>query len=331
MGMSASQGRMLSLTARRNNDEYQGQQINQQRTTLASQSSNMNTQLLSMKVPTPPSSGDFSKTVYTFSKGDGTTSTIDSLVANTTPVNSYTVKYSTIKSESGTAYIPSTNYGVSSNRTQTGTDPATGNPVYSYAVGGVTLKTLNPSSASDAAALANLRSVSPSTDANESFFGADTDNNGSYDLYCSAEELANGAWVNDSATVNKYLIGEHQVNTENTGIAYLQSDASSGRLTSIALVDSNGTTGAYTALTTTTKTDNTAYDDAMNQYEYDKAQYEKMMSDINAKLEIIQQQDKSLELKLNALDADQKAISTEQDAVKKVVDKNIESTFKTFG
>ncbi len=55
------------------------------------------------------------------------------------------------------------------------------------------------------------------------------------------------------------------------------------------------------------------------------------MEDINAKLDIVQQHDKSLELKLKALDTEQDAISNEMDAVKKVVDKNVEGTFKTFG
>ena len=39
MGLSASQARLLSLTARQSNLEYEGQQINQQRTTLSNESS----------------------------------------------------------------------------------------------------------------------------------------------------------------------------------------------------------------------------------------------------------------------------------------------------
>ena len=54
------------------------------------------------------------------------------------------------------------------------------------------------------------------------------------------------------------------------------------------------------------------------------------MAQINAKTEVLQQQDKTLELRLNQLDTEQSAISTEMDAVKKVIDKNVESTFKTF-
>ena len=66
MGMSASQARFLELTARKSNVEYQGQQINQQRTALANESANIYTQLNKMEVPTPPVVSDFYKTVYSF-------------------------------------------------------------------------------------------------------------------------------------------------------------------------------------------------------------------------------------------------------------------------
>ena len=68
----------------------------------------------------------------------------------------------------------------------------------------------------------------------------------------------------------------------------------------------------------------------MNQYYYDKAQYDKQIQEVNAKIEIIQIQDKNLELKLKQLDTEENAISTELDAVKKVISKNVESSFKTF-
>ena len=55
------------------------------------------------------------------------------------------------------------------------------------------------------------------------------------------------------------------------------------------------------------------------------------MTEINAKIEIVQVQDKNLELRLKQLDTEQKAITQEMDAVQKVVEKNVESTFKTFG
>lgn len=91
----------------------------------------------------------------------------------------------------------------------------------------------------------------------------------------------------------------------------------------------NGVGTTYT-LTTTTESDDAAYNQAMNQYYYDKAQYDQMVQNVNAKIQIIQVQDKNLELKLKQLDTEQNAIQTEMDAVKKVISKNVESSFKTF-
>lgn len=66
MGMAASQARFLNLTARKTNIEYQGQQINQQRTELSNQSANLYNQMLQLQVPTPPNSNEFTKIQYTF-------------------------------------------------------------------------------------------------------------------------------------------------------------------------------------------------------------------------------------------------------------------------
>ena len=79
-----------------------------------------------------------------------------------------------------------------------------------------------------------------------------------------------------------------------------------------------------------TVTDDDAYQDAMNQYYYDNAVYDKTVQDINAQTSIIQQEDLQLELRLKQLDTEQSALSTEMEAVKKVVDDNVESSFKTF-
>lgn len=46
---------------------------------------------------------------------------------------------------------------------------------------------------------------------------------------------------------------------------------------------------------------------------------------------IFQSQDKDLELKMKQLDTEHNALQTEMDSVKKVIEKNIESSFKTFG
>ena len=90
MGMSASQARFLSLTARKTNVEYEGQQINQQRTTLSNESSSYYSRLTNMDVPTPPSSSDYTKISYTFTDGSET-NTINSLIA--TKDGSYILNY----------------------------------------------------------------------------------------------------------------------------------------------------------------------------------------------------------------------------------------------
>ena len=100
----------------------------------------------------------------------------------------------------------------------------------------------------------------------------------------------------------------------------------SGRPQSIRFEDSSATF----ALSTETKTDENAYNDAMNQYNYEMQVYEKKIADINAKTEKIHEQDRTLELRLKQLDTEQEALQTEMESVKKVIDKNIESTFKTF-
>ena len=72
MGMAASQARYLALTARKTNCEYEGQQINQARTALANQSSELWNKLYDMTVPTAPSSNDYTTTQYSFKNGDST-------------------------------------------------------------------------------------------------------------------------------------------------------------------------------------------------------------------------------------------------------------------
>ena len=72
MGMAASQARYLTLTARKTNTEYEGQQINQARVALANQSADLFNQMLSMEVPKCPDSTDFTTIQYSWSDGINT-------------------------------------------------------------------------------------------------------------------------------------------------------------------------------------------------------------------------------------------------------------------
>ena len=65
MGMSASQARLIALTARMSDTEYEAQQINQQRLTLSNKMNEVYEAMCNMEVPTPPSKIDFKKESYT--------------------------------------------------------------------------------------------------------------------------------------------------------------------------------------------------------------------------------------------------------------------------
>ncbi len=112
---------------------------------------------------------------------------------------------------------------------------------------------------------------------------------------------------------------------EETLKALLETDGS-GRFSSVKFEDDSV---VYT-LNTEAITDEDAYQNAMNQYYYKQQVYDKAIADINAKTELIQAQDRTLELRLKQLDTEQNALQTEMEAVKKVISKNVESTFKTF-
>ena len=128
MGMSASQARFLSLTARKTNTEYEGQQINQQRTALSNESSNYYSQLTSMTVPTPPNSADYTKVTYTFVNGTEK-NTITSLIATDKTATSgvYKINY--------TQEIPGDSMVVNGTSQVTAKLDASGKPTGEYYIG----------------------------------------------------------------------------------------------------------------------------------------------------------------------------------------------------
>lgn len=113
---------------------------------------------------------------------------------------------------------------------------------------------------------------------------------------------------------------------EETRKALLETDGA-GRFSTIKFENDSV---VYT-LSVETITDDAAFEDAMNKYYYDQDVYDKAVTDINAKTEIIQAQDRELELRLEQLNTEQSALQNEMEAVKKIVDKSVEHGFKTFG
>lgn len=438
MGLSASQARLLSLTARQSNLEYEGQQINQQRTTLSNESSNYYNSLLEMEVPVPPSSNDYTKIVYSFTIG-GNKATIDETLpqedgnGNTTYIVSYTTELSTIGVQENTSYktaasakrtegavneyngnfnekdtyylstmnrvsqdelselkktagtqgyvlgttgdankantiiIGNDGYQISYDQYQKITDadkkkacsfyiPDDGKDVnkqryvlsYAQIPNEKTFNEYNDSTNkhksmifryeegtnkgfySYKASSGNDYTVVDSK-YEEAFINAGLNNNDYYQYEASSgirfvkREDVEGNLNNQSRTITTFAVSTIDVTKKNTLSGATVEFDSSGRISSIT--DEEGNT--YT-MTASTETDNQAYDDAYNQYEYNQYVYDQKQTEINANIEILQAQDKSLELRLSTLDTQHSAIQTELEAVKKVMSKNIDNSFKTF-
>ena len=131
--------------------------------------------------------------------------------------------------------------------------------------------------------------------------------------------------IDDQEKLAYYNASYIQKRIEETNKALIETDAN-GRFKSVKFDDDS----IVYSLNTETVTDEAAYQDAMNEYNYKVQQYEKTIADINAKTSIIQEEDRTLELRLKQLDTEQNALATEMDAVKKVIKDNVEKTFKTF-
>ena len=431
MGLSASQARLLSLTARQSNLEFEGQQINQQRTTLSNQSSNYYNSLLEMDVPVPPSTDDYTKIVYTFMIGGNQATVKEALPDNqpngtATYTVSYTTSLSTIGIKENSAYKTSASsskntknivaltgtgnyddtksYYVAAMNRLDGSSTVAADKQYvmkdslpsdttnvviiganNYQISLSKYNTLSPeqkdlckiydkyNSTTDTAKQTYALSYTEIPNANafkhysdknyvyiettagngtdvytykssngnsfttvdpqysDSFINAGLNMDDYYQYETSSgmrfvkREDVEGNLNNQSVTVMTSAVGTIDVITNNTLInATIEFDAS-GRISTIT--DEEGNTYTTTA---TTETDNDAYDDAYNQYEYEQYVYDQKQNEINASIEILQAQDKSLELRLSTLDTQHTAIQTELEAVKKVMSKNIDNSFKTF-
>ena len=436
MGLSASQARLLSLTARQSNLEYEGQQINQQRTSLSNASSNYYNSLLEMDVPVPPSSDDYTTIVYTFTIG-GNTATVDETLpqvddyGNTTYLISYTTELSTIGIQENSSYKTSasakktlgsvsevdsseeydedsTYYLATMNRISSdeiedleldddeiyvlGTEGDAEDGVI-IGTNGYVISYEQYSELSDEdkeecsvyrlatddddatvqryaisyAQLPNETTYNEYIDSNvvykynedddenaeegfysykasggnvftvvesqyeESFLNAGLDMNDFYQYETTSgtrfvlRSDVEGSLNNQTSTIITYAVATIDVTSSNTLSGTTVEFDSSGRISTITDEDGN----TYT-LTATTETDNDAYDEAYNQYEYEQYVYDQTQTEINANIEILQAQDKSLELRLSTLDTQHSAIETEMEAVEKVMSKNIENSFATF-
>lgn len=412
MGMAASQARYLALTARKTNTEYEGQQINQERTALANQSADAFNQYLALQVPTAPSTTDFTTVQYTYQDGlieeaiEEMTELADGNSNYNYMVNHYHysdvftgIRNTKIHPQVRTGYIAKTNTIAGANIVDNaGSFTINGNNVTTFDETNVEEKSRYDLLAQEIPALTTIdkQNLGVYTDINQVMhfvdmtklaagvdaqdFSIDADIVPKYvgnaeltkyekgkdttldlsleqirkdnpndpivnsdsiytyesygrtyfateeELLASANTSMNAANPSEfQADLNVYYAEAIKTKIPSTDRAFIEFD-DNGRATSITFENS---TAKY-AVQTETVTDQAAYQDAMNQYEYDKAVYEKAVEDINKKTEIIQEEDRTLELRLKQLDTEQSALQTEMEAVAKVIDKNVEMTFKTF-
>ena len=399
MGMSATQARYLSLIAQQSNLEYQGQQINQERSVLSQQVSELYNSLLNLQVPTPPSTTEFTKVEYQGSMGatnfripisnikpgkDGKycvtleeTSYGDSLSLNK---GHSMVSEGVVEINARPATVADLNTtGVNLDRTFVLNADGTVRPLekdeYETKDGKTTIKdaTLNvvvvdaeapdtyPIQGTDegkriagskcytiegarTAGLITEEEYAGFIKAIENSFPETGKNAYKPEDFYTFED-SNGNWhfalkedvdSKDGTTLTYDYIPNGKFTEYTTSDeCQLTFEAGSGRITAIQIPNYDKTTGeilSYTevALEAVTVTDELAYDEAANQFKYEQYEYDRQQQEINAKTEVIQQQDRNLELKLQRLDTQRQQITTEIDALEKVLKENIESSYKTF-
>lgn len=421
MGMAASQARFLGLTARKTNTEYEGQQVNQQRTALANQSAGLFNEMLGLEVPTPPLASNFARTEYVFTNPSNSQRiSLDSIYKNPTvgtgeatyTVSGYTKKASVLSNvstivatgddsnrynislgEDKKTYQISVNGGTNMSITEPKRYDALiqyfndaeraltpeGEMPKQYSEGDCFFKYTNPSTQIEYYIYAGRyeeKPEMPSFERDEAGkYKLDADGNkiaimgedGNQKTEKAYKQTADGTFILDAngkkqIDYAKYPMSAAELAAEAasgknqrvySAESYTQSEKfhyddaiikkaqdGTGRYESITFYTQSqlgpdgkpmdGETPITCKLTQQTVQDDEAFNQAMETYNAKKTIYDKTIADIDAKTTIIQQQDRTLELHLNQLDTEQQAIQTEMDAVKKVIDKNIEETFKTF-
>ncbi|MCI5824632.1 MAG: hypothetical protein MRZ90_06800 [Candidatus Gastranaerophilales bacterium] len=428
MGMAASQARLLSITARKSSNEFSGQQINQQRVTLSNNANAIWTNMLTLQVPTPPSSQDFRKTVYKFETQDGANASIKRFIKNPPGPYGYIVEYeipkkvpllSNLGTESGNikievnalaksdAYIKANNKWIqlaqidkniiTDEEIKTSLNNA--QYVYTYTIQDDEGNNIQYYLVSDTELTrATITEKENGLDYNYPIFFKDKNNvlnkieNQKLKAIETEQENSNLSFVIDESTgetidleyveqadvpetmeqgtnnkfvyrysqgndekgnpIYKYIVYDEKLSSKNINTGTLGSIldiqkwefkdsyveetekksqnanikmSAKGQIEKIYFED-----GTDYKLSIEEDLDNDAYDKAMVKYNYQKDLYDKELNDLNARIKIIQSQDQTLEVRLKNIDTEHKALDTEMESVKKVLEKNIESSFKTF-
>lgn len=324
MGMAASQSRYLGLTARKINVEYEGQQVNQQRTALANQSADLFRRLLTLQVPLPPAQTSYYTDMYTYnddSSADGK-SKLSSITPNEgSDPPTYTVVINS--KETVPQYNGSSNQKVS----VTGTRPnqrimlpnGTSYPL-SEEIDGMAESDVNEFNKLGKSPFQN-----ETTDKYYSFTNPET--KATYYINATKRGFDPTNTASQEVDLFSKMPIEQEVNKTIKNATV--SKSKDGLYNNISWTDEDGSSYSY-KLSKDSKYDEKGYDDAMQAYNVQNEVYQKEISNINAKTEVLQQTDRTLEMRLKQLDTEQEALQTEMDSVKKVIDKSVDNVFKTF-
>lgn len=317
MGLAASQARFLGLTARKSNIEYEGQQVNQQRTALADEVNSLYSKLLAMDVPIAPDSTEFYETNYSFEVKTSEEYNGDYLIKSYSknPDGSYLLSTERTYEKNYSELNLLKNSNISTD--------ADGNFILNTTEGSFTLIANAPNSA-------NIIALINETEGRE-VFAKDTqlyyykDNEGIFH-YIDPNMVKDGQ-TNISAYTSEFKEVTESVVFES---AQIQLDEK-GRFESISLYDKEGNNICSDESVDTTRIyDKDGYDAALRDYTMSKEEYDRAIAELNSRTESLQEEDKVLELRLNQLDTEQSELQTELDSVKKILEKNIENVFNTF-
>ena len=309
MGLAATQARYLGLTARKTNIEFEGQQVNQQRMVLASESAGIYQELYNLNVPTPPNVTDFYKTEYSYTVGNNEYK-INSWRNSQTALGTYVVNVT---------YDKQSDIGVKS--FTNGTIIQSSGSIYNITVNSKSYS-IDTSKTTQNEAVDKARGA---TQTGTYYTYTNSSEGNTY--YLEKEWFDSHVPITTSSEIQRYYTTT-QTNTvtEDHDGCKLTFDSTGG----ISNITDPSISETSISVKATSTKDDEAYDQAMNDYSAKKSQYDKKISELNARTEKIQSEDRSLELKLRQLDTEQETLATEMDALKSVLNKNIEKVFKVF-
>ncbi len=352
MGLSASQARYLSLTARRNNNEFQGQQIAQQRTMLAKQMDMLSIDYTKMKnnrelmfVRTDPNGNSASTKRLTYE-----------VITDTNPFSGLGMR---IVDENGFIVVPKPpeqdydqmareaamlrDKSISNKCLEAlfaNSDGTTSRVTYSgskfletYLTVTENDPTKNPildkdGNAVDFAVFKNqIQSLSAPDfhdfwQSNEFQFGTQNLISGSR-LYTEDDTEALAKYESTIADIQAQRSTRYNPDEKCLDPDYLENKLRTGEWILQKPNTDYGTSADW--LNTPWGTESRIADSLDSS---DDAYAEAVYTQKSA---FFQQQDKLLELQMKKLDTEHSALQTEIDSVKKVIDKNIDGSFKTFG